>query len=98
MKQYPSIFNDVMGPVMVGPSSSHTAASVRIGNVIRQLTKAERTLAVNFDFDLNSSLALTYSTQGVDQGLCSGAYRPSASPKGIMQGLELAKQAGLKFP
>ncbi len=97
MKQYPSIFNDVMGPVMVGPSSSHTAASVRIGNVIRQLTKAERTLAVNFDFDLNSSLALTYSTQGVDQGLAAGLIGLQPHQKEIMQGLELAKQAGLKI-
>ena len=31
MKEHASIFNDVLGPVMIGPSSSHTAASVRIG-------------------------------------------------------------------
>jgi L-serine dehydratase len=34
-KQPPSIFNDVIGPVMRGPSSSHTAASVRIGKIIQ---------------------------------------------------------------
>ena len=38
MKDPASIFNDVIGPVMIGPSSSHTAASVRIGNLIRQIT------------------------------------------------------------
>ena len=35
--QYPSIFNDVIGPVMRGPSSSHSAASVRIGRMARDL-------------------------------------------------------------
>ncbi|NLN48567.1 MAG: serine dehydratase [Clostridiales bacterium] len=97
MKQYPSIFNDVIGPVMVGPSSSHTAASVRIGNVIRQLTKAEGPLSVSFEFDKNSSLASTYSTQGVDQGLAAGLIGMQTHQKKIMQGLELAKQAGLKI-
>ena len=33
----PSIFNDVVGPVMRGPSSSHSAASVRIGGMARDL-------------------------------------------------------------
>ncbi len=94
MKQYPSIFNDVIGPVMVGPSSSHTAASVRIGNILRQLTKAESPLIVNFDFDRNSSLALTYSTQGVDQGLAAGLIGLQTHQKEIMQGLEFAGQAG----
>ncbi len=36
-KDAPSIFNDVIGPVMRGPSSSHTAAAHRIGSIIRQL-------------------------------------------------------------
>lgn len=95
MKQYPSIFNDVIGPVMVGPSSSHTAASVRIGNILRQLIKAEGPLTVKFDFDENSSLATTYSTQGVDQGLAVGLLGLQPHQKEIMQGLKLAKQAGI---
>jgi len=33
IKKYPSIFNDVIGPVMRGPSASHCAASVRIGRI-----------------------------------------------------------------
>ena len=36
-KQHPSIFNDVIGPVMRGPSSSHCAGSLRIGRMIRNL-------------------------------------------------------------
>lgn len=39
VKEHASIFNDVLGPVMVGPSSSHTAASVRIGRALAQMVK-----------------------------------------------------------
>ena len=39
--QYPSIFNDVIGPVMRGPSSSHSAASVRIGRMDRGLMEGD---------------------------------------------------------
>ena len=37
MSNYPSIFNDVIGPVMRGPSSSHCAASIRIARICRDL-------------------------------------------------------------
>ena len=40
---YPSIFNDVIGPVMRGPSSSHCAAAVRIGRLARTLMNGELT-------------------------------------------------------
>ncbi len=97
MKQYPSIFNDVIGPVMVGPSSSHTAASVRIGNILRQLTKAEGLTSVVFDFDINSSLATTYNTQGVDQGLAAGLLGLQLHRAEVMRGLELAAKQGLNI-
>ena len=38
---YPSIFNDVIGPVMRGPSSSHSAGSLRIGRLLRDLMNAD---------------------------------------------------------
>lgn len=97
MKQYPSIFNDVIGPVMVGPSSSHTAASVRIGNIIRQLTKGQVPYDIVFNFDINSSLATTYNTQGVDVGLAAGILDLQTYQPELMQGLELAKEAGIKI-
>ena len=40
-KNIPGIFNDVIGPVMRGPSSSHTAASHRIASMIRQAAEPE---------------------------------------------------------
>jgi len=67
----PSIFNDVLGPVMVGPSSSHTAASVRIGNWARELAGGDLK-RVDVCFDPEGSLAATYVGQGADIGLMAG--------------------------
>lgn len=67
----PSIFNDVVGPVMRGPSSSHSAASVRIGRIARDLCGGdpERVLV---EFDTEGSLATTHASQGSDMGLFGG--------------------------
>ncbi|MGE0144274.1 MAG: L-serine ammonia-lyase, iron-sulfur-dependent, subunit alpha [Planctomycetota bacterium] len=67
----PSIFNDVVGPVMRGPSSSHSAASVRIGRIARDLCGGtpDRVL---IEFDTMGSLATTHDTQGSDMGLFGG--------------------------
>ena len=65
---YPSIFNDVIGPVMRGPSSSHCAAALRIGRIARDLMDA-RIEEVLIEFDLHGSLATTPARQGSDMGL-----------------------------
>ena len=66
-----SIFNDVIGPVMRGPSSSHCAASLRIGRLCRDLMKGQIT-AVHIEYDPNGSLATTHKSQGSDMGLYGG--------------------------
>jgi L-serine dehydratase len=67
----PSLFNDVVGPIMRGPSSSHSAASVRIGRLARDLCGGtpERVLV---EFDTLGSLPTTHDTQGSDMGLFGG--------------------------
>ena len=67
----PSIFNDVIGPVMRGPSSSHTAAAHRIGSLIRQVGSPNFTKVI-VKFDKTSSLATTYLGQGSALGLAGG--------------------------
>jgi len=67
----PSIFNDVIGPVMRGPSSSHSAASVRIGRLLHDLCDG-RPDTVVIDFDTQGSLATTHESQGTDMGLFGG--------------------------
>lgn len=67
----PSIFNDVIGPVMRGPSSSHSAAAVRIGRIGRELMGGTPQ-TVHVSFDLAGSLPATYLSQGSDMGLSAG--------------------------
>ncbi len=68
---FPSIFNDVIGPVMRGASSSHCAAALRIGRLARDLMKGEIS-KVKIVFDPESSLATTHESQGSDMGLFGG--------------------------
>ncbi|MGJ8658175.1 MAG: L-serine ammonia-lyase, iron-sulfur-dependent, subunit alpha [Akkermansiaceae bacterium] len=67
----PSIFNDVLGPVMRGPSSSHSAAANRMGRIARDLV-GERIVKLIANYDPNGSLVTTHIDQGTDLGLYSG--------------------------
>ena len=71
MKDPPSIFNDVLGPVMRGPSSSHSAAANRIGRLMRALA-GEKIAKLVVRYDPNGSLVTTHKEQGSDLGLYSG--------------------------
>ena len=66
-----SIFNDVIGPVMRGPSSSHCAAALRIGRIARDLMDGE-IAEVLVEFDRAGSLPATHDSQGSDMGLFGG--------------------------
>ena len=66
-----SIFNDVVGPVMRGASSSHCAAALRIGRLARDLMDAD-IAHVLIEFDTNGSLPNTHTSQGSDMGLFGG--------------------------
>ena len=72
MEKLPSsIFNDVIGPVMRGPSSSHVAGASRIADIVRQsLNKDVKEVVV--DFDVNGSLAESHDGHGTDMGFVSG--------------------------
>ena len=71
MVSFPSIFNDVLGPVMRGPSSSHSAASLRIGRMALDLMDSD-IKSVTVDYDPNGSLVTTHLSQGSDLGLTGG--------------------------
>jgi len=66
-----SIFNDVIGPVMRGASSSHCAAALRIGRLARDLMDADIT-HIDIEFDIHGSLPNTHQGQGSDMGLFGG--------------------------
>lgn len=66
-----SIFNDVIGPVMRGASSSHCAAALRIGRLARDLMNGDIS-RVLIEFDTHGSLPNTHQSQGSDMGLFGG--------------------------
>ncbi len=92
----PSIFNDVIGPVMRGPSSSHTAASHRIGAIIRYVCTPEYG-KVLVEFDRKGSLSTTYEGQGTAMGLICGLLGVSILDPSIIKYKELAKEHKLKI-
>jgi len=98
MQKYmmPSIFNDVIGPVMRGPSSSHTAASHRIGALIRQVCPPENG-KVLVEFNTKGSLATTYEGQGSAMGLISGLLGLSILDSSIVRYKDLANERGLNL-
>ncbi len=96
MKSYPSIFNDVIGPVMRGPSSSHCAASLRIGRLCRDLMDGD-IQEVRIEFDPNGSLATTHKGQGSDMGLFCGFLGWEAYDERLPQYLQAVDAAGIKI-
>jgi L-serine dehydratase len=87
-----SIFNDVIGPVMRGPSSSHCAAALRIGRLARDLMRGDLQ-EVLIEFDRQGSLATTHETQGSDMGLFGGLMGWEATDDRLPEaGLALAAQ------
>ena len=95
MKQYSSIFNDVLGPVMNGPSSSHTAASARIGMMMKQMVPGKPVKFTAY-FDKDGALASCYHEQWVDYGLIGGLLGMYPDDDRLADSFELAENAGLK--
>lgn len=84
---------DIVGPIMIGPSSSHTAGAVRIGLVAGQLCNYNpKELAVYF----HGSLASTYSFHKTDVAVVAGVLGIGIDEEKIKNSIELAKQKGIK--
>ena len=94
MKIPPSIFNNVIGPVMRGPSSSHTAASVRIGRRLLRLL-GEEPESVKFYFDPNGSVAATYRGQGSAMGLAGGLLGMEISDPDLVKAEDICRTKGI---
>lgn len=87
-----SIF-DILGPVMVGPSSSHTAGAVRIGFMSRLLLKEEPVYA---DIGFYGSFAATYHGHGTDRAITAGLLGMQPDDIRIPDSLSIAERQGLK--
>jgi L-serine dehydratase len=91
----PSIFNDVIGPVMRGPSSSHCAAALRIGRMARDLMDGEIG-EVLIRFDPCGSIGRTHVTQGSDMGLFAGFLGWEATDERLTVSAKAIEEAGIK--
>ncbi len=80
---------DVMGPVMVGPSSSHTAGTARLGRVAREILDEDPT---QVRFFLHPPLAATYRGHGSDFALAGGAIGLNVDDPRIREALRIAEQ------
>ena len=85
---------DILGPVMVGPSSSHTAGAVRIGRMARTLLGAE---VVRADIGLHGSFAQTGQGHGTDRALVAGLLGMRPDDLGIPESFAIAANRGLAF-
>lgn len=89
--KYRSVF-DIIGPIMVGPSSSHTAGAVRIGRLARQLFGRQPTrLTVKFF----GSFAETYKGHGTDVAVVAGVLGFETFDPRIPQALVIAEEQGM---
>jgi L-serine dehydratase len=89
-----SIFNHVLGPVMRGPSSSHTAGGFHLGCMARTLLGAVPASAV-FGFDPAGSYARTYDVQGADRAFAMGLMAKALTDVSFFTALSDAAASGL---
>ncbi len=86
---------DIIGPVMIVPSSSHTAGAVRLGRVANKLIDG-RALA-KVEITLSGSFARTFKGHGTDRALLTGIMGYHSYSREIRDALEIAKERGIAF-
>jgi L-serine dehydratase len=91
-----SLFNDVIGPVMRGPSSSHCAAALRIGRLARDLMEGAFD-DVLVEFDRGGSLPTTHDSQGSDMGLFGGLLGWEAADERLPGSMQALRDTGVKI-
>lgn len=92
MKDY-SIF-DIIGPIMIGPSSSHTAGACRIGFTAQNIIKFSIT---EVKFVLYGSFAKTYKGHGTDIALLGGFLGLKPDDERIVDAFQMAENRGLNY-
>ncbi len=85
---------DIIGPVMVGPSSSHTAGAVKIGQISRKLMGEEIKEAAIY---LHGSFWATGRGHGTDRALVAGLMGMAVDDRQIPHSFEIAKEKGFVF-
>ena len=85
---------DIIGPIMIGPSSSHTAGAVRLGLMARAILGEEVKI---INIKLYGSFAQTYKGHGTDRALIAGIMGFKPDDERIRNSLEIAKEKKLNL-
>lgn len=88
-----SIF-EVVGPIMIGPSSSHTAGAAKLARIARNIVNEPFKKVI---FGLHGSFAMTYKGHGTDRALVAGVLGLYEDDEALADSFELAKQQGLEY-
>ena len=88
-----SVF-DVIGPVMIGPSSSHTAGAARLSKVARNIVAKPFS---HVSFGLHGSFAKTYKGHGTDCALVAGILGFDEDDERLADAFSIAKERGITF-
>ena len=86
---------DIIGPVMIGPSSSHTAGAVRLGRVVNKIMDGQKPEKVTIT--LSGSFARTYKGHGTDRAILAGILGYHSWDAEIRDALEIAKERELSY-
>ena len=92
MKNY-GVF-DILGPIMIGPSSSHTAGAVRLANIAKVIIGEE---VKHVKFYLHGSFAKTYRGHGTDRALVAGMMEMTTWDERIKDSFNIAEEKGISW-
>ena len=92
MKKKYGVF-DIIGPIMIGPSSSHTAGAAKLAKIARGIAGEE---PVEVHFYLHGSFSKTYKGHGTDRALVAGILGMDPADDDLKESLKLAKAKGMK--
>lgn len=92
MKDY-GVF-DILGPVMIGPSSSHTAGAARLGKIAKEIVGTEFNKVI---FYLHGSFGKTFEGHGTDKALVAGILGMDPSDEELRDSFKIAKSKNIEF-
>ncbi|MBX4268514.1 L-serine ammonia-lyase, iron-sulfur-dependent subunit beta [Clostridium estertheticum] len=85
---------DILGPIMVGPSSSHTAGAARLGKIAKTIVGTD---IKEVTFLLHGSFGKTYKGHGTDRALVAGILGMEPSDDDLRNSISIAESKGLKI-
>lgn len=85
---------DIIGSIMIGPSSSHTAGAARLGKIVNRIVGDDIKSAT---FYLNTSFSETYKGHGTDRALLAGVLGLDPGDERLKHSMDLAQSRGIKY-